>query len=177
MQILNFEFKARLRNEARVRAELEKLHARFAGLDHQVDTYFRVPRGRLKVRQGNIENALIFYRRANERRARRSNVVLVKLEPGNCMANLLAAAFGVRAVVDKRREIYFCKNVKIHLDRVRGLGRFVEVEAMKKSRVDSRESKVKALRRQALEFQRRFGIAGSDIVPESYSDLVLKRRP
>ncbi|PYV18824.1 MAG: adenylate cyclase [Acidobacteria bacterium] len=177
MRILNYEFKARLKSERRVRAELRKLRARFAGLDRQVDTYFRVPRGRLKVREGKIENALIFYRRTNERRARSSQVLLVKLAPGNSMRKILGAVFGVLAVVEKRREIYFWKNVKIHLDRVHGLGRFVEVEAMKKSKVESQKLKARALRRQALEFQRRFGIADSEIVPESYSDLILRKTP
>lgn len=175
--VLNYEFKARLEEARLVRRELKRLRARFLGLDHQVDTYFRVPQGRLKVREGNIENALILYRRANERRARRSDVLLVKLEPGNSMRKLLAAVFGVLAVVDKRREIYFVGNVKIHLDRVRGLGRFVEVEAMAKSRVSSQESRVKSLRRQALRFQKLFGVAKTDIVPESYSDLVAKNGP
>ena len=64
MKLLNFEFKARLNNEQQVRAALKRLDARFIGTDHQIDTYFRVPSGRLKVREGRIENALIFYRRS-----------------------------------------------------------------------------------------------------------------
>src|SRR3989442_1456638 len=46
MNLVNYEFKARLRNEKRIRAALKKLRARFVGTDHQVDTYFRVPRRR-----------------------------------------------------------------------------------------------------------------------------------
>ena len=61
-----------MNNEQQVRAALKRLDARFIGTDHQVDTYFRVPSGRLKVREGRIENALIFYRRSNVRRARQS---------------------------------------------------------------------------------------------------------
>jgi adenylate cyclase, class 2 len=175
VKILNYEFKARIRHEERIRATLKKLGARFAGTDHQVDTYFSVPRGRLKVREGNIENALIFYRRVNKRRARRSDVLLVKLEPGNSMRQLLAAVFGVLAVVDKRREIYFVRNVKIHLDRVHGLGRFVEVEAMARSKVQSRRLKIERLRRQALQFQKLLRVRRRDIVPQSYSDLVLAK--
>jgi len=50
MKLLNFEFKARLKDEPRVREALKKLGARFVGTDYQIDTYFRVPSGRLKVR-------------------------------------------------------------------------------------------------------------------------------
>ena len=38
----------------------------------------------------------------------------------------LAEALGVRSVVRKRREIYLYHNVRIHLDEVCDLGRFLE---------------------------------------------------
>jgi len=166
MNLVNYEFKARLKNEAHIRAALKTLRARFIGADHQVDTYFRVPRGRLKVRRGDIENALIFYERPNARRARPSRVRMLDLPPHSPVQEILAAALGVLAVVDKRREIYIAGNVKVHLDRVRGVGRFVEVEAI------SRSGRVRRIRQQACDFQKLFGITSADIVAESYSDLV-----
>ena len=169
MRIINYEFKARLKNDAVVRAALKKMRARFIGVDRQVDTYFRVPAGRLKVREGRIENALVFYRRADASRARRSTIELMPLPRRNSVRSILSAALGIVAVVDKRREIYFVGNVKIHLDRIRGLGKFVEVEAI------SRRGGVRAARQQARKFQRLFEIAASDIVPQSYSDLILKK--
>jgi adenylate cyclase class 2 len=86
----------------------------------------------------------------------------------NSIRAILTAALGVLTVVDKRREIYFVGNVKVHLDRVRGLGKFVEVEAI------SRDAGLSKVRQQALQFQKLFGIAGEDIVPQSYSDLVIE---
>jgi predicted adenylyl cyclase CyaB len=169
MKHLNFEFKARLKDEQRVRAALKRLDARFIGTDHQLDTYFRVPGGRLKVREGRLENALIFYRRSNVRRARQAAVEMMLLPRRNHLRAILARALGTVAVVDKRREIYFVKNVKIHLDRVRQLGKFVEVEAI------SRTGDVKKIRSQARQFQELFGIKAKDIVAESYSDLILAK--
>ncbi|HEV2351624.1 MAG TPA: class IV adenylate cyclase [Terriglobia bacterium] len=169
MKRINYEFKARLKSDGVVRAALKKLGARYVGTDHQVDTYFRVPAGRLKIREGRIENALIFYQRSNARRARQSKVEMMMLPPRNSIRAILAAALGVRVVVDKRREIYFVGNVKIHLDRVRGLGRFVEVEAI------SRGGRVAKVREQARKFQKLFGIKAADIVPQSYSDLILAK--
>src|SRR5204862_8255427 len=107
MNLVNYEFKARLKNERHIRAVLKTLRARFAGTDHQVDTYFRVPRGRLKVRRGDIENALIFYERPNARRARPPRLRTTELPPLPAVHQLLAAARGGRALFDKRREIYF----------------------------------------------------------------------
>ena len=72
MKLLNFEFKACLRDAPYVRATLKHLRARFLGMDHQVDTYFRIPSGRLKIREGRLENSLIFYKRSNSARPRRS---------------------------------------------------------------------------------------------------------
>jgi predicted adenylyl cyclase CyaB len=168
MQYLNFEFKARLRDEKPIRAVLRKLEARFVGNDHQVDTYFRVPDGKLKIREGRIENALIFYRRSSARRARPSRIQVVQLPPRNSIKAILSAALGVLTVVNKRREIYFVDNVKIHLDRVRGLGKFVEVEAT------SHTGDLRSLGSQARKFQRLFGIDASDLIAESYSDLGLQ---
>jgi len=170
MRLLNFEFKARLRDEKRARAVLKQLGARLVGTDHQADTYFQVPSGRLKVREGRIENALIYYRRSNTPRARRATVDMMLLPRRNSLRAILAAALGVRVVVDKRREIYFVRNVKIHLDRVRGLGKFVEVEAI------SRSGDLKRIRAQARHFQKLFGIPSSEIVGKSYADLVLAKK-
>ena len=171
MKLLNFEFKAHLHDEAHVRATLKRLRARFLGTDRQVDTYFRVPSGRLKVREGRLENSLIHYRRTNSARARRSTVEMMLLPRRNSVRAILSGALGVLAVVDKRREIYFVGNVKIHLDRVRGLGTFLEVEAM------TRSGDIKKVRAQAVKFQKLFAISPEDIVPHSYSDLVLEKPP
>jgi predicted adenylyl cyclase CyaB len=169
MRIVNYEFKARIKDEQRVRDALKTLNARSIGTDHQVDTYFRVPAGRLKVREGRIENALIFYRRTNARRARKSAVEMTLLPRRNTLRAILERALATLAVVDKRREIYFVKNVKIHLDRVRQLGKFLEVEAI------SRTGDVKKIRSQARHFQQLFGVTAKDIVAESYSDLILAK--
>jgi predicted adenylyl cyclase CyaB len=169
MKLLNFEFKAYLHDAAHVRATLKRLRARFLGTDHQVDTYFRVPEGRLKIREGRLENSLIFYQRTNSARARRSTVEMMLLPRRNSVRAILAQALGVLVVVDKRREIYFLGNVKIHLDRVRGLGTFVEVEAM------TRSGDIRKVRAQAAKLQKLLAISTADIVPLSYSDLIMKK--
>lgn len=166
---VNFEFKARLRNEGAVRAALKKLRARHVGTDRQIDTYFRVPCGRLKLREGRIENALIYYERSDTPRPRRAQIEMMLLPRRHPLRAILRQALEVLTVVDKRREIYLVGNVKIHLDRVRRLGKFVEVEAM------SRSGGLGKVRKQARKLQKLFGLAPADLVGQSYSDLLLKR--
>jgi len=171
MQGTNVEFKARMRDEKRVRAALKSLRPRVAGTDHQLDTYFNTHSGRLKLRQGNIENALIFYQRGNAAKVRPSHVLLCEFsDPAQTrtLKKVLASALGVAAVVDKVREIYFVDNVKIHLDRVRNLGKFLEVEAFVK------KGNLRRGRKQAEQMKEIFGVLPEDILSHSYSDLILQ---
>ena len=170
---MNVELKARCPDPARVRRVLAAAGADFRGVDAQVDTYFAVPAGRLKLRDGTIERALIHYERADRAAVKRSDVTMARLEaaPPEAMAALhatLSAALGVAAVVEKSREIRFVDNVKFHLDEMPGLGAFVEIEA-----IDLDGSRGEArLRAQCEEWRTRLGIADADLMAESYADLV-----
>jgi adenylate cyclase class 2 len=166
MRVINVEIKARCADPEQVRAVLRERKARFLGLDHQVDTYFRVPQGRLKLREGNIENALIYYRRPNESGPKTSDVLLYPSSPG--LKEVLVAALGVLVAVEKRREIYYLENVKIHVDQVEGLGGFVEIEAAGDGSADRG-----ALLGQCRELITAFRIREEDLVADSYSDLLL----
>ena len=65
MKFINVEIKAKCFHPEKVEAFLLNNNATFKGTDLQKDIYFNVPEGRLKLRQGNIENNLIFYKRNN----------------------------------------------------------------------------------------------------------------
>jgi adenylate cyclase class IV len=74
-----FEFKAHCNNIQLAEEKLQTLNPIFIGEDHQIDTYFNVETyGRLKLREGNIENTLIYYDRGNTANAKQSNVLLYK---------------------------------------------------------------------------------------------------
>ena len=169
MEVINVEIKAQCSNPEVVRTVLRNKHARFAGLDHQVDTYFRVPNGRMKLRQGNIENALIAYDRPNEAGPKKSDVSLAPVSNGDELRSVLERSLGVLVRVDKQREIYYIDNVKFHIDHVEGLGGFVEVEAA--GHPHEREK----LLDQCREYMRLFNIREEDLVEKSYSDLLLVR--
>ena len=168
---LNFEFKATVNELKKIEELLLPLQPAYKGEDHQTDTYFKVPSGRLKLREGNVENALIHYQRSNHATAKQSNVWLYQHQPKAGLKELLTAALGVLVVVEKTRRIYFVDNVKIHLDHVEELGSFVEVEA-----IDiSGNLGLPALQRQCARFEQLFHIKPTQFVAASYSDLLLAK--
>lgn len=169
MPILNIEFKARAKNIISLEKILQQQNPRFIGEDHQVDTYFNVQAGRLKLREGNIENALIHYERQDFAGAKSSHVLLYQHQPDKILKDILTKTLGIKAVVDKRRKIYFISNVKFHFDTVEGLGTFVEVEAID---TDGSIGKEK-LQSQCDEYAALFGIAADDFCSVSYSDMIL----
>ena len=167
---ISVEIKARCADLARVRSILVEAGAVSPGIDRQVDTYFNVPRGRLKVREGAIENALIGYHRPDERGPKTSAIGLMELTPDGAkdLARVLDAALGVKQRVVKRREIFFVENVKFHLDEVEGLGRFVEIEALDREGRENRET----LEQQARSWIERLALSADDFESRSYSDLL-----
>jgi adenylate cyclase class 2 len=127
----NLELKARCPDLEAARASVGRVGARVAGIEIQTDTFFRVPCGRLKLREIECQPAvLIWYDRPDELSARMSRYYLNLIPDPEKMKATLTAALGLRGVVHKRRAIYLWHNVRIHLDEVRDLGTFVELEAV-----------------------------------------------
>jgi adenylate cyclase class 2 len=174
MNHINIEIKAKCFHPEKVEAFLLSNHARFVGLDHQKDTYFHVPAGRLKLRQGNIENSLIFYNRPNQEGPKQSDFSLSKISDGSATEQVLEKALGVKVIVDKFRKIFFIDNVKFHLDEVPGLGSFVEIEA---GNINDPSKTIDMLREQCSYYMAAFEIAESDLIHHSYSDMILEKSP
>jgi predicted adenylyl cyclase CyaB len=172
MKHLNIEIKAKSNQHEKIRAFLQSQGVDFKGIDHQIDTYFNVPNGRLKLREGNIENHLIHYNRENTAGLKQSDVTLCDSNPKSSLKELLTKALGILVVVDKKREIYFIDNVKFHVDVVEDLGTFVEIEAIA---TDGNISKEK-LQEQCDQYMELLDIKEKDLIAGSYSDLLLKRR-
>lgn len=170
MHIINIEIKATCRDPEKMKELLDKANADYKGEDHQVDTYFKSVQGRLKLRQGTIEKSLIYYDRQESKSLKTSNIILNRLtENDDILCKQLTEAMGIKVIVDKRRHIYFIDNVKLHIDRVDGLGDFVEIEAIGKKGEEDR------LREQCQYYVDYLGIDASDFIDQSYSDLLLNQ--
>lgn len=170
---LNIEFKARSSRNKELEQLIAPLSPQFAGEDHQRDTYFNVHHGRMKLREGNVEHALIHYQRSNIAGAKQSDVLLYQHNPDPALKAVLIAALGVKVVVEKRRRIFYLQNVKIHFDEVAALGQFVEVEAIDKDGSIG----IEQLQQQCRHYARLFGIEDADYMAQSYSDLLLEQAP
>lgn len=124
----------------------------------------------MKLREGNIENALVFYQRSDQEGPKDSEVILYKNKPDSTLKSALEAACGTLVVVDKWRHIYFINNVKFHIDMVKDLGHFCEIEAIDETGEIGRER----LGRQCRDYMDLLQIKKEDLVSNSYSDLLLE---
>src|SRR5689334_77041 len=101
----NIEIKARTQRAVEIRQYLSDHGALYKGIDQQSDTYFHVQAGRLKLRQGNIENNLIWYDRPDQAGPKTSSFQLIAVQDGESLKAMLTAALGIKVTVIKKREI------------------------------------------------------------------------
>ena len=167
----NLEIKATVASLAAVRRRLRALRggARQA-IVTQTDWYFRVPAGRLKLRQvaGRRDGELIAYLRPDRRSARTSNFQRMPAADAAGARRLLEQMLGPRACVRKRREVWLYKNARIHLDTVHGIGRFIEIEVVVATGMAQARALMKELR-EAL------GISADALIAGSYAELRVRR--
>lgn len=169
MKIVNYECKARVNDLELLEEQLLNLNPRFIGRDHQIDTYFDIPLKRLKIREGTIENSLIYYSREDIKGAKQSDVILFEHNYDPALKQILSKLYLIKAVVNKIRKIYFIENVKFHFDNVLHLGTFVEIEA-----IDSDGSYgIEKLKSQCNYYIDYLKLTGESFISESYCDLIL----
>lgn len=167
----NLEIKTRVASLAPFRARLRAMKGAVREpVVRQTDWYFRVPKGRLKLRvsSGRRSGALIAYVRPDRRAARTSDFQLMQVAQAAPTRALLESMFGLRACVRKRREVWIYKHARIHLDQVDGLGRFLEIEVCVTRGAAEARALMKSLR-SAL------GIEDAAPVAGSYSDMLTGR--
>lgn len=165
----NIELKARLPDLAHARGVAARIATRRLGTQRQLDTYFVVAHGRLKLREIDEPPVaqLVWYDRANTTVAKSSDYRLVEVAHGSELKAALTAALGVRLAVDKRREIFLYENVRIHLDEVVGLGTFLEFEAVLGPGIDDQRG-----HDQLAWLREQFAIVDAQLIAVSYSDLL-----
>jgi adenylate cyclase class IV len=127
----NIEIKARLEQPEAVLERARALADGPAELLEQDDSFFAAPHGRLKLRAhagGPAE--LIHYERPDAEQARASDYVRVPVADASALREALARGCGVLGRVRKRRLLLRLGPTRLHLDRVEGLGDFVELEVV-----------------------------------------------
>jgi len=163
------EIKARCSDPSKVRQLLhQQPNLQRIGTDAQVDTYFKIPSGRLKLREGNIENSLIYYDRENKKDAKKSEVTLYKPTEVASLKAVLVAALPTMIVVEKKREIYFIDHIKFHIDTLTDLGSFLEIEV-----IDATDAMdLLKMKEQCQFYMDLLNVQKEDLMEHSYSDML-----
>lgn len=167
------ELKARVDDLNIIRKKLFALGAQYTGTYQQIDYYFEVARGRLKLREvkEDSESKLIYYERANVAGPKGSSVYILRIRNTEFFKALLKTTLKTWITVHKVREIHQHKGTRIHLDTVKKLGTYIEFE--REFYIDRGSIPREDL--QILEeLAEKIGISPENLEPLSYSDLLLQ---
>ncbi len=164
----NIEIKARIESIEALLPRARALADGDAELIEQDDSFFVVPHGRLKLRQfadGSAE--LIHYHRPDSGEAKASDYVRVPAPAPAALREALARACGLRGRVRKRRWLLLAGQTRIHLDRVEGLGDFMELEVvLREGQADTAGATI------AEDLMRALGLADAPRLAGAYLDLL-----
>jgi adenylate cyclase, class 2 len=166
MNYRDFTLKARIGTIEKIDKRLLELGANCIGTDTQVDRYFEVAQGRLKWRQGTIENLITHYERTQDPDSglEQTTVYRYDLDPTPEMIEALYKEFKESGCIRKQRTIYWLDIVKIHLDKLEDGKRFIELEAIDR---ENRFS-LTELRNQCQHVQQALCIANEALIPTGY---------
>jgi len=124
---INLEIKIKVSSFEPMVAQLKKIKAKRTAILKQRDVYFVASEGLLKLRKEGKHQELIRYKRNETGKKRWSNFEILELHQPHAerfLSNLLTK----EVVVEKERLLFLYKNTRIHLDTVKKLGKFIELE-------------------------------------------------
>lgn len=164
----NIEIKARVQDYAGLKAKAESLSDTPVQVIPQVDTFFNIPTGRLKLRELGPDRAqLVWYARVDDTGPKRSDYQIYETRNPEGLKSTLGLALGVRGVVKKIRYLYLVGQTRIHLDDVDGLGYFMELEVvMQPGQTDAEGQAI------AEDLMRKLGVAPGDLLDGAYMDMI-----
>lgn len=167
----NIELKAKFENLTAAEQLAVEIGAKLQWSKKQVDTYFKVSNGRLKLREAEHKTPeLISYFRENRSESRESNYSILTIPDGKLCQKMLSENLGILVIVSKIRTLYLFENVRIHLDEVENLGNFLEFEGVIKD-----NSEIEGTKKRVEFLEKKFKIKKSDLIKFSYSDLLFKK--
>jgi predicted adenylyl cyclase CyaB len=166
----NVEIKARVQDVGSFVPQLTSIATSGPLEIAQDDTFFNCVTGRLKLRAfSNDSGELIFYRRANQAGPKESFFIRSPTSSPETLRESLSLAYGQIGRIRKYRSLFLVGRTRVHLDRVEGLGHFLELEVML---VDDESADAGV--REARELMDRLGIEPSQLIEGAYLDLMLQ---
>lgn len=139
----------------------------------QDDTFFTCPNGRLKLRAlSPTDGQLIFYRRPDQAGPKESFFLISPTSSPDTLREALTLAYGQAGRVKKHRTLFLAGRTRIHLDRVEGLGDFLELEVVMADG-EPADAGVEVAR----DVLARLAIAPDQLIERAYVDLLDRSRP
>ena len=172
----NVEIKARITSVEALLPKVEAVADQGPFEIRQDDTYFACNTGRLKLRTfggapaSKGEGELIYYRRADQRSPKESFYLRSPTTAPEVLRESLSLAYGQTGRVEKHRTLFLAGRTRIHLDRVSGLGHFLELEVVLE---EHESSEVGA--REANELLAKLGVEQAQLTEGGYFDLLQGR--
>ncbi|HXY76534.1 MAG TPA: class IV adenylate cyclase [Steroidobacteraceae bacterium] len=164
----NVEIKARIASVAALLPRVRGLAEQGPWEIRQDDTYFGCATGRLKLRVSSAAGGeLIYYRRDNQNAPKESFYLRSATSAPDTLRVLLTQAYGEIGRIEKQRTLFLRGRTRIHLDKVRGLGEFLELEVVLAA---DEPSAVGAS--EADELLKRLGVEPAQLIAGSYLDLL-----
>ncbi|MBN2241460.1 MAG: class IV adenylate cyclase [Acidobacteria bacterium] len=169
----NVEIKARIRS-------IESIFPKAAGIadagpeeTNQDDTFFSCESGRLKLRAFSPgRGELIFYHRADRKGPKESFYLVSPTAAPDALRECLSLAYGQAGRVRKKRTLFLAGRTRIHLDRVQGLGDFLELEVMLEDGEPAEAGEAVA-----QEIMKELGIGPDQLIDGAYVDLLASVKP
>ncbi len=168
----NVEIKARIENVTLLTPRVAALATQGPLEIAQDDTFFQCDNGRLKLRAfSNDAGELIFYRRVNQAGPKESFYIRSPTSSPGSLRESLSLAYGQIGRIRKYRTLFQIGRTRVHLDRVEGLGHFLELEVVL---VDDELPEQGV--REAGELMDKLGIQPEQLIDGAYLDLMLEGR-
>ncbi|MEP7283103.1 MAG: class IV adenylate cyclase [Rubrivivax sp.] len=167
----NIEIKARIASVESLLPSVAALASEGPVEIAQQDTFFRCEAGRLKLRDFlNGTGELIFYRRANQAGPKESFYLRSETSTPEILRQSLALAYGESGSVSKQRTLFLVGRTRVHLDKVQGLGHFLELEV-----VLSENESSEVGTGEAHELMAKLGIESHQLVEGAYVELASEK--
>ncbi|KAG8440141.1 hypothetical protein GDO86_006077 [Hymenochirus boettgeri] len=168
----NVEVKAKINDWERTLEECCKQSKSAGELIKQRDVFFNCSQGRLKLRDfQNGQGQLIYYERPDHLGPKLSNYATSNTSDPVSLEGVLTQALGIRGLVVKERLFFLVGQTRIHLDRVQGLGNFLELEVVLTESQTLQDGEIIA---QGL--MTKLGIQPDDLLAGAYVDLLQEQK-
>ncbi|MEO6695490.1 MAG: class IV adenylate cyclase [Ignavibacteria bacterium] len=165
----NLEIKYKLDDFRSVRRRISKIRDLVCSKEIQEDIYYKVKSGRLKLRIINNETGhLIHYIRVEKSSKRISRYEISKTSSFKELDSILRSQFQILTIVKKNRIIFTKENIRLHLDTLKDLGKFLEIEIIYKN--------ISKARKQMEELICLLKLNEKNFIKTSYSDLLIKQK-